>query len=80
MQLVNESGQVVYYWISTASSGDCGEIAVDGIADLPGYDNQANVTVSFNTVPQGAFTINCDTTGTGEQVEMALVVESGDAE
>jgi hypothetical protein len=80
MQLVNESGQQVYYWISTASSGDCGSIDVDGIADLPGYDNQANVTVSFNTVAQGAFTITCDTTGTGEQVEMALVVDSGDQE
>jgi hypothetical protein len=76
MQLVNESGQKVYYWISSASSGDCGEIDVDGLADLPAYDNQTNVTVSFNT-DQGAFIINCDTTGTGGQVEMALVVEAG---
>jgi hypothetical protein len=79
MQLVNESGQKVYYWISTASSGDCGEIDVDGIADLPSYDNQTNVSVSFNTIGQGAFSITCDTTGTGGQVEMALVVESGEA-
>ena len=78
MQLVNESGQQVYYWISTSSSGDCGEIDVDGIADLPSYDNQTNVTVSFNTLGQGGFSINCDTTGTGEQVEMALVVDSGE--
>ena len=78
MQLVNESGQKVYYWISSASSGDCGEIDVDGIADLPGYDNQANVTVSFNTLAQGAFVINCATTGTDQQVEMALVVDSGE--
>ena len=77
MQLVNESGQKVYYWISSASSGDCGEIDVDGIADLPAYDNQTNVSVSFNTLAQGPFTINCDTTGTGGQVEMALVVEAG---
>lgn len=79
MQLVNESGQKVYYSIFTSSSGDCGEIDVDGIADLPGYDNQSNVTVSFNPVDQGAFTINCETTGTGGQVEMALVVDSGEA-
>ncbi len=77
MQLVNESGQKVYYWISSANSGDCGEIDVDGLADLPGYDNQANVTVSFNTLDQSPFTITCDATGTGGQVEMALVVEAG---
>jgi hypothetical protein len=78
MQLVNESGQKVYYWISSANSGDCGEIDVDGIADLPSYDNQSNVTVSFNTLGQGAFTINCATTGADQQVEMALVVDTGE--
>lgn len=78
MQLVNESGQKVYYWISTASSGDCGEIDVDGIANLPAYDNQTNVSVSFNTLGDASFQIVCDQTGTGEQVEMALVVEAGE--
>ena len=76
MTLVNETGTAVYYWISTSSMGDCGEIDVDGIADLPGYDNQQNVTVSFlpnNGQPN--FDINCGTTQTGEQVEIALVAE-----
>jgi len=78
MKLVNETGQKVYYWISSASSGDCGEIDVDGVADLPGYDNQTNVNVAFNTLGDSSFSINCDNTGTGQQVEMALVVKSGD--
>jgi hypothetical protein len=78
MQLVNETGQKVAYWIQTASSADCGEIDVDGIADLPNYDNQTNVYVGFNTVDDASFQINCDNTGAGEQVEMALVVELGE--
>jgi hypothetical protein len=76
MTLVNETGTAVYYWISASNMGDCGEIDVDGIADLPGYDNQQNVTVSF--LPnngQSYFEVVCGTTKTGEQVEMALVAE-----
>jgi hypothetical protein len=78
MKLVNESGQLVNYWIQSASSSECGSIDVDGIADHPEFDNQTNVYVGFNTpgtdVP---FSINCDNTGTGQQVEMALVVDAG---
>ena len=78
MTLVNETRQQVYYWIQTASSADCGAIDVDGIADLPAYDNQTDVYVGFNTVgSQDSFQITCANTGKGEQVEMALVVELG---
>ena len=76
MQLVNETDVVVQYSISSPSSGDCGQIPVDGMVDLPGYDNQQNVTVSF--LPSGGvafFTIDVGTTATGEQVEMAVVYE-----
>jgi hypothetical protein len=76
MTLVNETGQGVYYWITCANgSVDCGNIDVDGIADLPGYDNQQNVVVSFTPLSGPDFVINCDTTDTGEQVEMRLAAE-----
>ncbi len=74
MTLVNETGQAVYYWISTPNSGDCGKIDVDGIADWPGYDNQANVVVNFLPLQNGTnFSVTVPSTGTGMQVEMALV-------
>ena len=48
MTLVNETGQGVSYWITCASGEtNCGDIDVDGYADLPAYDNQQNVVVSF---------------------------------
>jgi hypothetical protein len=76
MTLVNETGQGVSYWI-TCASGDanCGDIAVDGLADLPFYDNQQNVTVSFLPLSGGNLSIDCGSTGTGQQVELALKAE-----
>ena len=79
MKLVNETGQRVAYWIQSASGQDCGEIDVNGVADHPEYDNQTNVYVGFNTPGvDDPFTITCANTGTGQQVEMALVVEGGE--
>ena len=76
MKLVNETGQEVFYSISSANSGDCGTIAVDGIADLPYYDNQTNVNIDFvPTSGQTAFTITVENSGTGQQVEMAVISE-----
>jgi hypothetical protein len=78
MTLVNETGQQVDYWIQTGNQADCGSLDVDGLIDLPQYDNKPNVYVGFNTSgTQQPFTIVCDNTGTGQQVEMALVVELG---
>ena len=77
MKLVNETGTGVFYWIS-ASNGqaDCGDIAVDGVADLPGYDNLQNVTVSFlPSDNSGYFSTTWDATKTGQQTELALVAE-----
>jgi hypothetical protein len=75
MQLVNETNTAVMYSISSSSSGDCGQIPVDGMVDLPAYDNQTNVTVSFLPVDVAWFKIDVGTTTTGEQVEMAVVFE-----
>lgn len=76
MTLVNETGVGVSYWITSANQADCGELAVDGAVDLPQYDNQQNVTVSF--IPLGGdayFAVEWPTTQTDEQTEMALVAE-----
>lgn len=76
MTLVNETQVPVNYWISSDSAADCGSIDVDGVADLPAWDNQQNVTISF--IPNNGdsyFSIVCDKTNTGEQVEMTLVAE-----
>jgi hypothetical protein len=77
MKLVNETGQRVSYWIQSAKGGaNCGEIDVDGLADHPEYDNQTDVYVGFNTTgAQQSFSITCDQTGEGEQVEMEFVAE-----
>ena len=78
MTLVNESGQPVSYNIKFGNTSDCGNLDIDGLIDLPGYDNQQNVTVSFSAQGgQMPFTMVCGNTGTGQQVEMALIVELG---
>jgi hypothetical protein len=77
MKLVNETGQDVSYWINCDAVGpNCGDIPAEGLVDLPEYDNQLSVLVSFK--PGGgalAFSIDVPTTKTGQQVEMALLAE-----
>jgi len=76
MRLVNETGVSVFYSISTSGMADCGQIDVDGLVDLPAYDNQQNVTVSFLPADgTGSFSVTWPSTGTDEQTEMALVAE-----
>lgn len=75
MKLVNETGVAVNYWVSSSGQADCGEIAVDGLVDLPAYDNQQNVTVSFIPAGGGDFSTTWATTKTGQQTELALVAE-----
>jgi len=73
MTLVNETGQGLTYWITCASGEtNCGSIDVDGIADLPAYDNQQNVAVSFLPLSGTNISINCASSGTDQQVELAL--------
>jgi hypothetical protein len=75
MKIVNETGQEVFYGISGGGSADCGTIAVDGFVDLPFYDNQAEVKVSVTHPVDRIFTITVPSSGTGEQVEMAVLAE-----
>lgn len=78
MTLVNETQQEVSYWISCDAVGpNCGDIPVDGIVELPAYDDQTNVYVGFR--PSGGtdpFIIDVPADKfKGEQVEMALIAE-----
>ena len=76
MRIVNETGQEVFYGISCANSSDCGTIDVDGYVDLPSYDNQTDVSVSVTAAGGNqVFALVLPETGTGQQVEMAVVVE-----
>lgn len=79
MTLYNNTGNEVYYGISSASSGDCGTIEAGGTADWPGYDNQENVTVAFTPTPVGQqaspFTVNIPESGTGMAVTIGLYQE-----
>ena len=75
MQLINETGQALYYSISSPGSGDCGQLAVDGMADWPDYDNQTNVQVSFSPVSGSWINVTIPQTTTGQQVEIALLAE-----
>jgi hypothetical protein len=74
MKLVNETLQQVFYSISTSGMADCGTIDPNGVADLPAYDNQTNVSIDFSpTGETQSFEIVVNDTHTGEQVEMAVV-------
>ena len=77
MILANQTRQPVAYWISAnGGSPECGDIDVNGIADLPRYDNQTNVYVGFKpTGAQKSITIEYADTGKGQAAELALVVQ-----
>lgn len=47
MKLVNQTGQDVHYSISSPGGSDCGTIRSGSLVDLPGYDNQDDVVVTF---------------------------------
>ena len=51
-----------------------GTLDVNGLAELPDYDNHTDVTVEFRPVGQDSFQITVNNTHAGEQVEMAVVV------
>lgn len=76
MRIVNETGQEVFYSIGYPGSADCGTIDVDGYVDLPAYDNQPVVNVSLSPASgNNVFVIAVPSSGTGQQVEMAVLAE-----
>lgn len=72
MLLVNETNVSVSYTIMSATSSDSGTIPVNGVADLPAWDNQSGVTVYFTPFGPPEFTVTIPATQTGNEVEMFL--------
>jgi hypothetical protein len=78
MTLVNETGVPVTFWVGSADGlTGTGQIDVDGIADLPDFDNQQTVEVKFWPAEGNGFTTTWSATQTDEQTEFALVAEAG---
>lgn len=78
MKLANKTNNQVFYGISCTSMADCGTIDPSGIADLPGYDNQDNVTVSFQAMPDNQvtpFTVTIPDSGEGMAVTIGIQQE-----
>jgi len=79
MLLNNNTPQQLSYSISTAGSADCGTINPGDKADLPYYDKQTNVAVSFyvNTSSNqpAPYVIDIPATGTGKAVTIGFYVE-----
>jgi len=75
MTLVNETHQDLMYWIQCDAVGpNCGDLPVNGLVDLPQYDNQTNVFVSFKpTGDAQVLSIQVKSDGhAGEEVQMVL--------
>lgn len=82
MKLFNNTPMNTFYSISDGTSADCGNIPANQTVDLPYYDNQAKVTVSF--AAQGAktppgestpFSTTIPESGTGMAVTIGLYQE-----
>ena len=82
MTLLNNTPMEVFYGISDGTSADCGNIAANQSTDLPSYDNQPQVNVTFAAVgantPSGEstpFSVTIPSTGTGMAVTIGLYQE-----
>jgi len=76
MNLFNNTDVEAFYSIASADSGDCGNIDPEGTADLPSYDNQPSVTVSFSPAAENsAFGVTIPETNTGMVVTVGLYSE-----
>lgn len=78
MKLYNNTGNDVFYGISDSNSVDCGTINAGDTADLPGYDNQTNVRVTFAALPVNQvtpFSVTIPESGEGMAVTIGLFQE-----
>jgi hypothetical protein len=81
MKLYNNTPGEVYYDITSPGLGDCGTIDPGATTDLPSYDNQDDVTVSFLAMPQSTppditpFQITIPESGTGMAVTIGIYQE-----
>jgi len=75
MTLYNNTPTQVFYSIASSNSGDCGNIDPGQTADLPGYDNQDNVTVSFIPSSGQDFSVTIPESETGKAVTIGIYLE-----
>ena len=79
MQLYNNTPNELFYSISSPNSADCGTINPGETAPWPGYDNTANVSVSFSGTVQSPnpqpFSITIPSTGVGKAVTIGIYDE-----
>ncbi len=79
MTLYNNTNNEVFYGISYAGAGDCGTIEAGQTVDMPGYDNQENVRVTFTPTPVGQqaspFSVTIPQSGEGMAVTIGLYQE-----
>ncbi len=76
MKLYNNTANEAYYSIGYPGAGDCGTITAGDTLDLPGYDNQTDVTVAFTGVPvPSPFDVTINNTETGKVVTVGLYFE-----
>jgi hypothetical protein len=80
MKLYNHTGNNVFYGISSSKSVDCGTIDAGDTTDLPYYDNQENVRVTFTALPVSdnqatPFSITIPDSGEGMAVTIGLFQE-----
>lgn len=76
MKLYNNTANEAYYSISYPGAGDCGTIAAGDTLDMPFYDNQTDVNVTFTAVPAPSpFDVTINNTETGKVVTVGLYFE-----
>lgn len=76
MNLYNNTAVEAFYSIAGGDSADCGNIDSQGTADLPYYDNQPSVTVSFAPAQENTvFGVTIPETNTGMTVTVGLYAE-----
>ena len=80
MRLMNNTENEIFYGISAANSADCGTIDAQQSTDLPYYDNQESVTVSFSALPASPeqaspFVVNIPETNEGMAVTIGIYSE-----
>jgi hypothetical protein len=76
MQLYNNTPNQLFYSIGDGTAADCGTIDAGQTTSLPYYDNQQNVSVSFQVNASGPnptpYSITIPTSGTGMSVTLGF--------
>lgn len=83
MKLNNNTPMEAFYGISGGGSADCGNIPANDSTDLPFYDNQQSVVVTFTAVgttppppnETTPFSVTIPKSGTGTTVTIGLFQE-----